>query len=317
MVTWHSSAAARRARTAAAPPTCIGVRHDTPSAALTSAPCWISRRISSTSPRRAATCRTVSPAAIFRCGFSFNRVCSGLCSPSSLPVAATISESNARDLAGSPLAIADASLLTRCCTFGSWWPCLSLLCLSLLCFLLLGMEEPNTRLDQLGAAVRHGGRGFCAFQSAAICCVRHSLSLPKSSTPRPAHGPDELLKSASPRRRGAFPFKWKRRQFPARAAFVMTASTWRQQARASLSIKQARPVVCYVRRSYGASASTSVPHAALLLARPVVCGMLPRRPSRAPLVRTAARREATGKIRTHNVVFKEALTCSRADPTQT
>ena len=149
MVTWHSSAAARRARTAAAPPTCIGVRHDTPSAALTSAPCWISRRISSTSPRRAATCRTVSPAAIFRCGFSFNRVCSGLCSPSSLPVAATISESNARDLAGSPLAIADASLLTRCCTFGSWWPCLSLLCLSLLCFLLLGMEEPNTRLDQL------------------------------------------------------------------------------------------------------------------------------------------------------------------------
>jgi hypothetical protein len=86
---------------------------------------------------------------------------------------------------------------------------------------------------------------------------------------------------------GAFPFKWKRRQFPVRAAFVMTVNKSQGQSLRCVGIYLAQP--CF---SHGQLyvACSRVGHPKHLW-----FALLPD--------------EATGEFHTRNVVFKEALTC--------
>jgi len=84
-----------------------------------------------------------------------------------------------------------------------------------------------------------------------------------------------------------FPFKWKRRQFPVRAAFVMTVNKSQGQSLRCVGIYLAQP--CF---SHGQLyvACSRVGHPKHLW-----FALLPD--------------EATGEFHTRNVVFKEALTC--------
>ena len=89
---------------------------------------------------------------------------------------------------------------------------------------------------------------------------------------------------------GTFPFKWKRRQFPVRAAFVMTINKSQGQSLRSVGVYLPQPCFSHGQLYVACSRVGHPDHLCFAL--------LPD--------------EDTGEFRTRNVVYKEALTCVTA-----